>query len=234
MQTIGIVGARGYLGSALYEACRRLPGNSVIPITRENYTNNRKNIYDVLINCAMPSARFWAKSHPQEDFVETVQKTADLAYGWSYKKFVQISTVSARCQLDTVYGRNKAAAEALCSPTHLIVRLGAIYDQGMKKGVLIDMIQGNTVFVDGESRYCFAAREFIADWIASNLGRSGIVEVGGRNAISLKDVAQHMGSASIFEGALDHQEIQSPDADFPEAREVLTFLDNWNRCHMET
>lgn len=182
----------------------------------------------------MPSARFWAKNNPQKDFVETVQKTADLVYGWKYKKFVQISTVSARCQLDTVYGRNKAAAEALCSPNHLIVRLGAIYDQDMKKGVLIDMIQGHTVFVDGESRYCFAARGFIADWISSNLGRSGVVEVGGRNAISLKEVARHIGSASVFEGALDHQEVQLPDPAYPEAREVLTFLDNWNRGSWET
>ncbi len=229
MLTVGIVGARGYLGSAVSIACRRSPGLSVVAITRENYANSQRDEYDVLINCAMPSARFWAKNNPQKDFVETVQKTADLVYGWKYRKFVQISTVSARCQLDTVYGRNKAAAEALCSPNHLIVRLGAIYDQDMKKGVLIDMMQGNTVFVDGESRYCFAARGFIAGWISSNLGRSGIVEVGGRNAISLKEVARHIGSPSVFDGALDHQEVQSPDPDCPEAREVLAFLDNWHR-----
>ena len=229
MQTIGIVGARGFLGSALCKAYRETSGNSVIAITRENYADSQGTEYDVLINCAMPSARFWAKQNPQKDFIETVQKTADLVYGWKYKKLIQISTVSARCQLDTVYGRHKAAAEALCSQEQLIVRLGAIYDQEMKKGVLIDMLQGNTVFVDGESRYCFASRGFIANWIAANHARSGIVEVGGRNAISLRDVARHIGSCSKFEGALDHQEIQSPSTDYPEASDVLTFLDHWKR-----
>jgi dTDP-4-dehydrorhamnose reductase len=230
MLTVGIVGAHGYLGSALCIAFGKSPDHAVVAITRENYARSQKDDYDVLVNCAMPSARFWAKNNPRQDFVETVQKTADLVYGWKYGKFVQVSTVSARCQLDTVYGRNKAAAEALCPSNHLVVRLGAIYDQDMKKGVLIDMIQGNTVFVAGESRYCFAARSYIAGWISRNLGRSGIVEVGGRNAISLKEVACHIGSPSVFEGSLDHQEVLSPDPDCPEACEVLTFLDNWNRC----
>jgi len=229
MLTVGIVGARGYLGSALCDACGRSSGFSVIAVTRENYDQKKKDEYDVLINCAMPSARFWAKNNPQKDFVETVQKTADLVYGWNYRKFVQVSTVSARCQLDTVYGRNKAAAEALCAADHLIVRLGAIYDQDMKKGVLIDMIRGNTVFVGGESRYCFADRGLVADWIALNLGRSGIVEFGGRNAISLKSVAEHIGSISTFEGALDHQEVETSDPDYPEASNVLAFLDGWKR-----
>jgi nucleoside-diphosphate-sugar epimerase len=229
MLTVGIVGARGYLGSALCIACGKVSGHSIVAITRDNYADSQKLDYDVLINCAMPSARFWAKNNPQKDFVETVQKTADLVYGWNYRKFVQISTVSARCQLDTVYGRNKASAEALCSSDHLIVRLGAIYDKDMKKGVLVDMIQGNTVFVDGGSRYCFAARGFVAGWISSNLGRSGIVEVGGRNAVSLNEVARHIGSLSAFEGALDHQEVEASDPDYPEARDVLTFLDNWKR-----
>jgi dTDP-4-dehydrorhamnose reductase len=229
MFTVGIVGAGGYLGSALLAACGKFADRAVVAVTRENYDQRKRDEYDVLINCAMPSARFWAKNNPEKDFVETVQKTADLVYGWNYRKFVQISTVSARCQLDTVYGRNKAAAEALCASGHLIVRLGAIYDQDMRKGVLIDMIRGNTVFVGGDSRYCFADRRFVAHWISSNLGRSGIVEVGGRNAISLNAIAEHIGSASTFEGALDHQEVETNDPDYPEASDVLTFLDNWKR-----
>ena len=227
MQTVGVVGANGYLGSALCAAFSRLPEHRVVPVTRDNYAERQRDPYDVLINCAMPSARFWAKNNPQKDFLETVQKTADLLHGWRYGKFIQISTVSARCQLDTVYGRHKAAAEALCPPGHLIVRLGAIYDQYMKKGVLVDMLNGSTVFVDGDSRYCFASREFVADWIASNTGCSGIVEVGGRNAISLNEVARDIGSPSMFEGALDHQEIENPSPNYPEAREVLAFLIQW-------
>ncbi|MDO8618072.1 MAG: NAD(P)-dependent oxidoreductase [Candidatus Uhrbacteria bacterium] len=228
MPRVAVVGAKGFLGSALMRAFSRSSEYTAVAVTRENCEEMKKDSYDVLINCAMPSARFWAKQNPEKDFVETVEKTAKLLYGWSFKKFVQVSTVSARCQLDTVYGRHKAATEKLCDfDQHLIVRFGALYSQNMKKGVLVDMMQNKTVFVDGESRYCFADVDFAANWIASNLHRSGIVEVGGRNAMALKDVAKHIGSTGAFEGALDHQEIENPESDFPEASEVLLFLDNY-------
>lgn len=230
MQKVAVVGARGFFGSTLVKALARSSEFEPVGVTRENYEEMRKGSYDVLINCAMPAARFWAKQNPEKDFIETVEKTAKMLYGWQFKKFVQVSTVSARCQLDTVYGRHKAAAEKLCDFNgHLIVRFGALYSEAMVKGVLVDMVQNKTVFIDGESRYCFASVDFAANWIASNLHRSGIVEVGGRNAMALKDVAKHLGSTSNFEGVVDHQEVQTPEPDFPEARDVLTFLDNWKK-----
>ena len=224
--TIAVVGAEGYLGGALLKALSDSNKYAVTGVTRENYEEMMSGKYDILINCAMPSARFWAKNNQGKDFLETVEKTANLLYKWQYKKFVQISTVSARCQLDTVYGRHKAAAEKLCNyGENLIVRFGAIYGKDMKKGVLVDILEGKKVFVDGESRYCFAPADFVADWIATNLERKGIVEVGGRNAIALKDIAKYLSKDIEFEGELDHQEILNPEPDFPEAGDVLKFLD---------
>lgn len=226
--SVAVVGAKGYVGSALYAALSHYPRYSVTGVTRENHANAQKRSFDILINAAMPAARFWAKNNPDKDFVETVQKTADLVYGWQFKKFVQVSTVSARCQLDTVYGRHKAAAEKVCGfGENLIVRLGSMYSPELKKGVLVDMVQGKKTFADAESRYCFAPLDFVVNWIASHLDRSGIVEVGARNAIALKDVAKHLGVKVEFEGALDHQEIEGPAPDFPDVRDVLNFLDNW-------
>ena len=228
MASIAVVGAKGYVGSALCAALAHNASHSVSEVTRGNYAEMQKGSFDVLINCAMPSARFFAKNNPDKDFVETVQKTADLLYGWQFKKFVQISTVSARCQLDTVYGRHKAAAEKLCDfGDNLIVRLGSMYSKELHKGVLVDMVQGKKVFVDRESRYCFAPLDFVAQWIATHLDRRGVVEVGARNALALREAAQHMGTDIVFEGALDHQEIIDPEPDFPDARDVLTFLDSW-------
>lgn len=230
MQSVALVGAKGYVGNALAVALAADRAYSVTGVTRDNYAEMRKHSYDILINAAMPSARFFAKNNPTEDFKETVQKTADLLYGWQFKKFVQISTVSARCQLDTVYGRHKASAEALCIfGENLIIRLGSMYGPGLAKGVLVDMMEGRKVFVDGESRYCFVPLSFVAKWIVSNLGRSGIVEVGAKNAIALREIAQHLGKKIEFEGARDDQEIENPGPDFPDARDVLGFLDSWKR-----
>lgn len=224
---IAVIGSKGYVGATLFEALLRTPGHSLTGVTRENYAEMKKGRFDILINCAMPSGRFWAKQNPEEDFEETVKKTADLLYGWNFKKFVQISTVSARCQLDTVYGRHKAAAEKLCNfGDNLIVRLGALYGGNLKKGVLVDMHEGKKVYVDGESRYSFVSVEVAAEWIASHLDRSGIVEFGGKNAIALKDVAKHLGKDVEFEGELNHQDIDKPEDDFPEASDVVAFLDS--------
>ena len=226
MTSAAVVGAEGYVGKALASALSRKPDITLSRVTRSNYDTMSKASYDILINAAMPSARFWAKNNPSDDFKETVEKTADLFNHWRYGKFVQISTVSARCQLDTVYGKHKSAAEKICgSSDNLIVRLGPMYSPELSKGVLIDMLNGKTLFVAGESRYCFAPLEFSAGWIAEHWDRSGIVEVGARNAVSLREVAEHIGGAIEFEGSLDHQEIVDPEKYFPDARDVFTFLE---------
>ncbi|MBI4128835.1 MAG: NAD(P)-dependent oxidoreductase, partial [Parcubacteria group bacterium] len=127
-----------------------------------------------------------------------------------------------------VYGRHKAAAEKICNfNENLVVRLGSMYSPELTKGVLVDMLQGKKVFVDARSRYCFAPLDFIAGWIASHLDRSGVVEVGAKNSISLREVADHLHANVEFEGALDHQEIENPESDFPDARDVLGFLDRF-------
>jgi dTDP-4-dehydrorhamnose reductase len=222
---VALVGAGGYVGRALAASLERRPDVAVTPVTRATNAKARQGAYDVLINAAMPSRRFWAGEHPQDDFVETVEKTASLVYGWRFGKLVHISSVSARSQLDTVYGRHKAAAERLCAfGDNLIVRLGAMYSHDLSKGVLVDILQGRKVFVDGASRYCFAPLAFIAEWIAANLHRTGLVELGGQNAISLRDVAAAIGADVRFEGPVDHQEVENPEPGFPDARDVVTFM----------
>ncbi len=226
MISVAVVGANGYVGSALCAALTRRSGHSVTRVTRATFDEMRSRSYDILINAAMPSGRFWAKNNPAQDFVETVAKTADLVHGWRFRKFIQISTLSARCQRDTEYGRHKAAAEMIGGfGESLIVRLGPMYSKGLRKGVLIDLLEGRTVFVDGSSRYGFAPLEFVADWVAGNLHRAGIKEIGAKDAIALRDLATHLRVRGEFRGAVDHQEIQEPEEGYPDARGVLAFLD---------
>ncbi|MCR4329088.1 MAG: NAD(P)-dependent oxidoreductase [Candidatus Roizmanbacteria bacterium] len=230
MQNIAVVGARGYVGHALHSELLRHKDIKVTAVTRENYRDTKEDPFDILINCSMPSARFWAKNNPEKDYVETVEKTAQLLYGWNFKKFVQISSISARSQLNTVYGRHKAAAELLIDPAqHLIVRLGPIYSSELSKGVLVDIREGKKVFVDGASRYCFAPLEFNTQWIATHLDRRGIIEVGAHNAVTLQELASTLGVEASFEGELDHQEVLSPEIDFPDARDVFGFMDKWGK-----
>ena len=233
MTSAAVIGANGYVGTAL---CAALKKNKFVltEVIRSNYAQLRQGTYDIVINAAMPSKRFWAENNPDADYQETVQKTKDLINGWKFNKFVQISTISARSQLDTVYGRNKAAAEKLCPSHSLIIRLGPMYGTGLKKGVLIDILKNQKVYVDGSSKYCFAPVEFATNWIACHLERTGITEVGAWNAIRLKEVADHIKSCSQFEGRLDHQEIPNPEADFPDAKQVFSFLDQMKKMDYDS
>ncbi len=228
MSKIAVIGSKGYVGSALFEELGENGDHIVIGVTRENYAEMKAGQYDIIINCAMPSGRFWAKNNPEKDFIETVEKTANLVYGWKYKKFVQISSVSARCQLDTVYGRHKSAAEDVCNfGENLIIRLGALYSNDMKKGVILDMLQGKKVFVDRESRYSFISLSFCVAWIVTNFDNQGIVEIGGKNAIALNDVAKHMQTNIKFEGEINHLDIKNEKDILPEATDVLSFVDQF-------
>jgi nucleoside-diphosphate-sugar epimerase len=223
--SVAVVGARGFVGTALVRAFKNSSSFEVIEVTRDNYAELRAGQYDLVVNAAMPSGRFAAKNRPLEDFRATVERTADLFYGWKFRRFLQVSSVSARCQLDTNYGRHKAAAELVCQgPETLVVRLGPMYSETLSKGVLIDMLHGRPVFVAAESRYCFAPLEFVCDWMSRNWTRTGTVEVGARNAIALRDVAAHLGRPIEFSGAVDHQEIPAPERDFPDVSGVFDFL----------
>lgn len=221
---IAVIGAQGFVGSVLLAALED-GSRDVVGVTRETHEAARGNgTYDVLINAAMPSKRFWAKMNPQADFVESVEKTAQLLYDWKWNKFVLISSISARTQRDSIYGRHKHAAEDLCLyAENLVVRLGPMYADTLTTGVLIDMVHDRTVFVSGDSQYCFAPLEWVASSIIDNLHRSGVFETGACNGISLRDVALAIGSKSQFQGPIDHQIVIDPPPSAPLASNVIAF-----------
>jgi nucleoside-diphosphate-sugar epimerase len=220
---VAVVGASGFFGAALTQALttRR---QDVTAVTRDTYAQAQHGVYDVVINTAMPSKRFWARQHPDLDFVETVGRTADLLYRWKYARFIQISSVSARCERDTVYGRHKATAEVLCErPDALVVRLTALYGAAMTKGAIMDMVANTPVYVDGDSRYAFTPVEFAAEWVADHLQRTGLVEVGARDTVSLREVADALGRTISFSGPREDQAVVSPEPTWPSAQAVIPF-----------
>ncbi len=220
---IAVVGASGFFGRALVQAFDPAH-HTVTPVTRANYDASRAATYDVVINTAMPSKRFWARQHPDRDFTETVGKTADLLYGWTFNQFVHISSVSARCERDTVYGRHKAAAEALCDrPGALVVRLAALYGREMTKGVIVDIVNAAPVFVDAESCYAFTPVAFAATWVATHLDATGLVEVGARDIVRVREIAEALGREVTFSGPRECQQVAHPDPAWPSARDVLGF-----------
>lgn len=224
MSRVALFGARGFVGREILAALQTR-GREVVAVTRDSFESSLGQDFDVVINAAMPAARFKAKNDPAWDFQESVEKTARIFYGTKFRKFVQVSSVSARCQTDTVYGRHKRAAEAVVDDGRsLIVRLGPMFGPTLEKGVLVDIANGKPVFVAGESRYAFAPVGFVAGWIADNLERSGVLEVGAKSAISLADLARRLELNATFEGAVDHQEMQTVEPGYPDVELVFDFM----------
>ncbi len=221
---IGIVGANGFVGTKF---CSILEKENINyeKVTRDNYNNFKvKNNFSHVINCAMPSGRFWSKNNPTEDFKETVLKTFNIKNDFLESKIIQISSISAKVQLDTVYGRNKRAAELILDPEKdLIIRLGPIYDSSMKKGALIDIIKGSKVFVSGDTKYAFTPLDWACLKILNMKDKTGLFEVGSRNYVTLKDLRDNLNSNSDFEGFQDDQIFPDADNSCPDANEVIDF-----------
>ena len=175
----------------------------------------------------MPSKRFWAKKNPDLDYEETVIKTKNIISDFKFKKIIHISSVSARCQLDTVYGKNKKNSEELIQRTnnYLIVRFASMYGKGLTKGVLIDMINNSKVYINGKSKYSFTALSWNAKWIVDNLNsKEKLVEIGATDYIELNQLAKLINSISEFDGEIDDQIILNKSYKFDSSMQVLSFL----------
>jgi len=230
LKRIGIVGAGGFFGNALCKVSDDF-NFQIIPITRENFENYKKDKFEVLINTAMPSKKYWASINPYSDFQKSVCLTTDLVYNWNYDKFIQISTISINeIEKKHPYAVNKKAAEIIASfAKSLIVRLGAIYGAGLSKGSLFDLLNSNKLYADIKSEYNYINTEFVARWIFTNIDRLGVVELGAKDTISLLEIAKTL--KLKVEGGERFERVFSPnvEAGMPSAKEVLEFAKSYKK-----
>jgi nucleoside-diphosphate-sugar epimerase len=223
-KVIAVIGANGFVGKVMCEAVRQ-HGFSVVEVTRENYGIASSNqIVDYVVNCAMPSGRFWAKNNRVSDFTETVGKTSNIISDFPGSKIIQISSISARVQLDSIYGRHKLAAEALLDPEeHLVIRLGPLYHGSMTKGALIDIVKNRRVFLSGKTKYAFTPVDWVCDSILKHIDLCGVMELGSKGYVVLEDLANSLNSKSEFEGICDDQIFAGGPDDRPCAGDVIAF-----------
>ena len=227
---IGLLGSNGFVGSEIKKSllAKKYTFKS---IHRLNFKKYVKYEFDIIINCSMPSKRFWAKKNPKLDFEETVNKTKYFINNYNFKKFIHISSISARCEKKTTYGKNKLKSENIVKKfkNHLIIRLGPLFGKNLRKGVLIDMINSKTVFINGYSKYSFTDTKWITEWIVFNMFKiEGLIELGSNDYFILKDLALKIKSKSKFRGRLDNQIIKSNIKYKTNSKEVLKFLKKIN------
>ena len=145
---IGIIGGDGFIGSNLVEA---LGG---VSINRLNYDTHSDTLFDVIINANGNSKRYWANNNPIEDFNLSVLSVYKSLFDFKYKKYVYMSSITAE-QMDGAYGFHKHLSEELVKRycgNYSIVRLPLVIGAGSTKGVVSDILNGNTVYLTRYSR----------------------------------------------------------------------------------
>ena len=225
---LALIGASGFVGSALKKAINEQGEYEIISVTRKNYENYKNEKFDLVIHSAMPSKRWWALNNPLEDFKASVGLTADIVYNWDYDKLVIISSVSARVQRDHPYGRHKHLAELLAldaNPNNLVFRLGGLYGEGLDKGVIFDMINGNQVFMTKDSAFNYIDTYKASELIVKRLDRTGIVDIGARDIITIGEIAEHFNLDVDYGDRKELQDTQNPEDDYPKAEDVITYIE---------
>jgi nucleoside-diphosphate-sugar epimerase len=75
MKTVALLGYKGFVGRAIYQQLQKA-GYKVTGVSIDTHAKLRSGNYDIVINSAMPSKKYWALQHPVEDFTASAQFTA--------------------------------------------------------------------------------------------------------------------------------------------------------------
>lgn len=226
MMRIGLVGALGFVGSAIFHHLSQLAQYDCQPILRGDNFERKIREVDFVIYSANSAKRFFANSNPEIDRKETLEKTIMCLNASKNKPFLLISSLSCRTQLHTPYGINRKECEnVVLEHGGSVVRLGPMFGFSRLHDVVHDICANRKVFVSKDSMQSFSSVDWNGAYIADNfVSLSGIVEIGARNSISLGALAAHVNSKSDFIGERDDQFPLNFEAG-PDVLEVLEFAD---------
>lgn len=195
---IGVIGGEGFIGKNLVKT---LKGDG---ITKETEDSKRLNHYKVLINANGNSRKGLPEVDPLADFDLTVRNTLKSVTSYSYDTYIYISS----CEVYTGgthegadlhvpsmsrYGLSKYLAECVvrkyCS-RWLILRLNGPVGPGMKKGPAYDILRGDKLWINAESRFQFLHTNYIGEFVARALKEkwhNEVFNLTGPDAVSMFD-----------------------------------------------
>lgn len=214
---IFILGAKGFLGSALVRACRE-QGLEYRGIDQQEYPQYVGCECDVLINANGNSRKYLAREAPLEDFAMNVTAVRRSLEDFRYGKYVLFSsadvypdagspeTTDEESALEparqTPYGFHKYLAEQCVrhrSTRWLILRLSGFVGPGLKKNPVHDVLRGARLWVDPASEFQYLHTRDLAA-IVLRLAACGesdgqTVNVAAQGTISVAELSQMTGRA---------------------------------------
>jgi len=231
---IGILGYKGFVGSAIYKHFSASGQYEVIGIGRDNYNSFIGHHFDVFINANGNSKKLLAAKEPQLDFEMNVKTTLATLFDFKIDKYVYISSVDvyndvsnpannhedAAIQPEKLsnYGFDKYLGELVVkkyAQKWLIFRCGGMVGEGLKKNPIYDMIYLKKLFVHPKSCFQFINTADVAKIIESLMEQDNeIFNVCGKGVISLETILKHF-SINIYQYGekIEHYEINTAKID---------------------
>jgi nucleoside-diphosphate-sugar epimerase len=211
---IGIIGYRGFVGSAIFAHFWAKYPSQVTGIGRENYADAPKN-YDVLINANGNPSKRLADKEPKTDFGMNVASAMAALADFGFGKYIHISSVDVyndhedqdRNKEDgeiteqylSNYGFDKLMAERLVrryAKSHLIFRLGGMVGPNLKKNMVYDIMHLGKTFVSPLSKYQYIDTPSVAR-VISEILEQGIenetFNLCGEGTVTGEEVAEMAG-----------------------------------------
>jgi nucleoside-diphosphate-sugar epimerase len=226
LPNVAVIGSNGFVGSQICKTLKGSKNYNLIRIVRGDNITKLVDKADIVIHAANPAGRFIAESNPENDFMETVEKTFNILKAVNGKPLLLLSTLSCKTQMNINYGRNRRSCELLVlSQEGRVVRLGPMFGGNRKKDTLHDLLIGKDVYVAPETRYAYVDVSWVASKIVELLSSpSGLYEIGANNAVSLSELRDYFNSKSVFSGINDTQ-IPEYCKDAPDARLVFDYAE---------
>lgn len=196
---IGVLGAKGFLGSRLVDV---LP--NVTPITRENYDEHRGKTFDVFINVAGNKFNYWANQFPNEDFKASTLPVYNSLFDFKINKYIFMSSIAVY-DCNSHYGFNKILSEDIIkrhAADYIILRCCSVIDKSSDKGIISDAVNSNPLFVSSESKIQFITRDALANIIKTLINldiKNDLFNVGGIGAIRIGDIETVIGKDVLYQ-----------------------------------
>jgi nucleoside-diphosphate-sugar epimerase len=211
---IFLIGANGFVGSAFsrHLAAKGLPH---IAITRENHQQFAEQRCEVLINANGNSRKYIAAENPTFDFELSVLSTLRFLQEFRPAYYVHISSVDVyndvsdpnRNAEDAIinpitlsgYGFSKYVAELAAqryASKWLILRLGGMLGEGLKKNLVFDLLNHRPLLVHPDSSYQYVDTATVAKTGVDLVlrGKHGeIYNICGQGVVSSRQVARWAG-----------------------------------------
>lgn len=213
---VGIIGYRGFVGSAFFEVFSSDKKYEVLGIEKDNYNAALGTKFHLLINANGNSSKPLADKDPSLDFEMNASNTLRFLHDFPCEHYVHISTVEVYpergsshtnhedCPINpsllSNYGASKYLSEQIAkkfSKSCLILRLAGMVGKGIKKGPAYDILALQKLFVSPKCKYHYLNTAEVAK-IAKSLCEKNkwneTYNLVGKGSIKLSEFAKLAGA----------------------------------------